>query len=92
MNRSQEILGSNVDRAETVIYDGDEALASMQGLLEEKEERRVRRRCEPAVTHFVSWGDGPFRRRQVQTAAAHIVSDVVPACIRGAENGISSVC
>ena len=30
-------------------------------------------------------GDGPFRRRPVQLAAAHIVSDVVPACIRGAE-------
>ena len=85
MNRSQEILGSNVDRAEAVVYDGDEALANMQGLLEEEEERRVRRRCEPTVTHFAPRGDGPFRRRPVQLAASHIVSDVVPACIRGAE-------
>ena len=85
MDRSHETHGSGVDRAETVIYDGDEALANMQGLLEEEEERRVRRRREPTVTHFAPWGDGPFRRRPVQLAAAHIVSDVAPACIRGAE-------
>ena len=85
MNRSDETHGSGVGRAETVIYDGDEALANAQGLLDAEEERRVRRRREHDITHFSSWGDGPFaRRRSIQSAEALPVNDAAPANLRGA--------
>ena len=85
MNRSEEIAGSNVDRAETVIYDGDEVLGNARDLLNAEDERRVRQRREIQITHFTSWGDGPFaRRRQIQPAEALPINDHAPAGLRGA--------
>ena len=85
VSRSEEIAGSNVDRAETVIYDGDEALDNARELLGAEDERRVLPRREIENTHFSSWGDGPFvRRRQIQSAEALPVNDHAPAGLRGA--------
>ena len=80
---------SNVDRADTVIYDGEAALEDARALLDAKEERHVRRRREVEIPHVPPTRDGPLvRRREIESAAALPVNDGVPARRRGA--GVAS--
>ena len=76
---------SNVDRADTVIYDGEAALEVARDLLGAEEERHVRRRREIDTPRVPPTRDGPIaRRREIESAAALPVNDGAPASRRGA--------